>query len=53
MKTQYLARLVGTAALALGMGILISFFLPDAVLAVIEAILIVAVGALFFIKPRC
>ena len=53
MKTAVITKLVGIAALALGIGILISFFLPDAVLAIIEAILIVAIGVLFFLKPKC
>ena len=53
MKAKDLTRIVGTAVLALGTGILLSFFLPETVLAVIEAILIVAIGVLFFIGPRC
>jgi hypothetical protein len=53
MKTAVLAKLIGVGALALGLGILISFFLPDAVLAIIEAVLIVAIGVLFFLKPKC
>ncbi len=53
MKTKLLSKLVGTSILAFGAGVLISFFLPDTVLAVIEAILIVAIGVLFFVKSKC
>ena len=53
MKATALSKLIGISILAFGSGILISFFLPESVLAVIEAILIVAIGILFFFKPKC
>ena len=53
MKCMTFGKIIGIAILSLGLGILLSFFLPDGVLAVIEAILIVAVGVLFFINQRC
>ncbi len=53
MKTSSVSKLIGLSILAFGAGILLSFFLPDSVLAIIEAILIVAIGVLFFCKPRC
>ncbi len=53
MKTKLLGKFVGIGILAFGAGVLISFFLPDTVLAVIEAILIVTIGVLFFFKPKC
>lgn len=53
VKALVLSKLIGLSILAFGAGILISFFLPETVLAVIEAILIVAIGVLFFLKPKC
>ncbi len=53
MKSHCIGKVIGTSILAFGAGILLSFFLPDSVLAVIEAILIVAIGVLFFLKGRC
>lgn len=53
MKTMPPSKLIGVSILAFGSGILISFFLPESVLAVIEAILIVAIGILFFFKTQC
>ena len=53
MRTSSISKVIGISILALGAGILLSFFLPDSVLAVIEAVLIVAIGVLFFCKPRC
>lgn len=53
MKAQLLSKLIGITVLAFGAGVLVSFFLPDTVLAVMEAILIIAVGVLFFFKPKC
>ena len=50
MRIANLCRTVGVAVLAFGLGVLISFFLPDTVLAVIEAFVIIAVGVLFFTK---
>ncbi len=53
VKALVLSKLIGISVLAFGAGILISFFLPETVLAVIEAFLIVAIGVLFFLKPKC
>ena len=53
MKCMSLGKLLGISILAFGVGILVSFFLPDKVLVVIEAILIVAIGLLFFLGQKC
>lgn len=53
MKASSVSRVIGISILAFGAGILLSFFLPENVLAVIEAVLIVAIGVLFFWKGRC
>ena len=53
MKKVTLSKLIGVFILAFGSGILISFFLPEHILAIIEAILIVAIGILFFWKTKC
>lgn len=53
MKASAVSKIIGISILAFGAGILLSFFLPDSVLAVIEAILIVAIGVLFFCRVRC
>ena len=50
MKALSICKIVGISILAFGIGVLISFFLPDAVLAVVEALVIVAVGILFFLR---
>ena len=50
MRLFELCKTVGVAVLAFGLGVLVSFFLPDTVLAVIEALVIIAVGVLFFAK---
>ena len=44
MKTKQLCRVAGIAVLAFGLGILISFILPETVLAVLEALVIVLLG---------
>ena len=49
MKSASLGKIIGISLLAFGLGILISFFLPETVLVVIEAVVIVATGALFFL----
>ncbi|MBQ8908523.1 MAG: hypothetical protein IJY71_08090 [Clostridia bacterium] len=49
MKSQSICKIIGVSVLAFGFGILISFFLPETVLVVLEAIVIVAVGVLFFL----
>ena len=48
MKAKNMCKVVGGAILAFGLGVLISFFLPEQVLVVIEALIIVALGCLFF-----
>ncbi len=53
MKLVMLGKLIGTAVFAFGLGILISFFLPDRVLIIIETVIIVAIGLLFLLRPRC
>ena len=44
------AKILGVAALAFGIGALLGLLLPSAVLAFIEAALIVCAGAALFIK---
>lgn len=48
MKSQQLCRTLGIAILSFGVGILVSFFLPEQVLVVIEAITIIGVGGIYF-----
>ena len=50
MKAMSLCKTVGITVLAFGVGVLISFFLPESVLAVIEAIVLITVGVLFFLR---
>ncbi len=50
MKSQQLCRVLGIAILAFGVGVLVSFFLPEQVLVVIEAITIIGVGFIYFSK---
>ncbi len=52
MRCMALGKIVGVSIFAFGLGILVSFFLPDKVLAVIEALLIVAIGLLFFLGQK-
>ena len=42
------AKTVGLAVLCFGLGLLASFFLPAGLLVVIEALVIIAVGILYF-----
>ncbi len=53
MKIVALGKLIGIAVFAFGLGILVSFFLPDKVLVIIETVLIVAIGLLFLLRPKC
>ena len=53
MKAMALGKLVGTAILSFGLGVLVSFFLPESFLVVIEALVIVSVGLLFFLHQKC
>ena len=50
MKSQQLCRVLGIAILSFGVGVLVSFFLPEQVLVVIEAIKIIGVGFIYFSK---
>ncbi|MBQ3865478.1 MAG: hypothetical protein II776_01150 [Clostridia bacterium] len=43
-------RIAAAAALAFGLGVLAALFLPKGFLIVVEALLILAAGILFFIK---
>lgn len=52
MKTRLCAKAIGIGVFAFGLGILISFFIPDAVLVIIEAAVIVALGVLCYLKSR-
>ncbi len=52
MKCVSLGKIVGISIFTFGLGILVSFFLPDKVLVVIEALLIVAIGLLFFLGQK-
>ncbi|MBQ7010271.1 MAG: hypothetical protein IJN63_01055 [Clostridia bacterium] len=47
-KTGKIVKTVGIAIFAFGVGILCSFFLPETVLVVIEALVIISVGCLWF-----
>ena len=47
-KTRGVCKVVGVALLSFGGGILSSFFLPQAALIVIESVLIIGVGLLYF-----
>lgn len=42
------ARLIGLTILAFGVGLLMSFFLPDGFLVVVEALVIIGIGFLYF-----
>ena len=53
MKSTALGKIIGISILAFGLGILVSFFLPDRVLLFILTILIVALGLLSLLRPRC
>ena len=53
MKAVTTGKLIGTTVLAFGLGILVSFFLPDRALTVILTLLVVAIGLLFLVRPKC
>lgn len=53
MRAANICKIIGIAVLTFGAGVLISFFLPEQALIVIEAIVIVAVGTLFFLQSKC
>ncbi len=50
MKSQQFCRALGTAIFGFGIGILVSFFLPETVLVVIEALTIIGIGFIYFSK---
>ena len=50
MKVRNMCKVLGISLLSFGVGILFSFFLPDTVLVVIEALVIICVGGLYFIQ---
>lgn len=52
MRCGTLSKIIGVSIFTFGLGILVSFFLPDKVLVVIEALLIVAIGLLFFLGQK-
>jgi hypothetical protein len=43
-------KLISVAVLSFGLGIMLSFFVPEGVLVIIEALLIMAVGVLCFLQ---
>jgi hypothetical protein len=49
-KSCATAKIFGIAMLSFGVGILVSFFLPDPILVVIEAVVIIGAGFLYFSK---
>ena len=50
MCRKNLCKLLSISALSFGLGILVSFFIPEGVLVVMEALLIMAVGVLCFFE---
>lgn len=52
MNNSPLIKAVGVTVLAFGCGILLSFFLPTCILAVIEALIIIAAGLLLLIQKH-
>ena len=52
MKSGNLAHVAGIAVLSFGFGILLSFFLPDGVLVVIEALIIIMFGGLCLLAKK-
>lgn len=48
MKAGKTIKTIGMIILSFGVGILASFFLPEAILVVIEALVIISVGLLWF-----
>ena len=48
MKAKQMCKVIGLAILAFGLGVLVSFFIPEQVLVVIEAVIIIAIGCLYF-----
>ncbi len=50
MRPRFCNKGIGIAVLSMGIGILLSFFIPDAVLVIIEAILLIALGILCYTR---
>ncbi|MBQ2718499.1 MAG: hypothetical protein IJF73_00340 [Clostridia bacterium] len=50
MCQRNLFKILSLAILAFGLGIVLSFFIPEGVLVIIEAVLIMAVGVLCFLQ---
>ena len=50
MRAHNLCKVLGISLLCFGVGILFSFFLPDSILVVLEAIVIISVGGLYFVQ---
>lgn len=49
--TCSVTKLIGISMLTFGIGILLSFFLPETILVVLEAVLIIGAGFLYFAGP--
>ncbi len=50
MCQRNLFKVVSVGILSFGLGILLSFFIPEGVLVIIEALLIMVVGVLCFLQ---
>ena len=50
MCQRNLFKIISLAVLSFGLGIVLSFFIPEGVLVIIEALLIMAVGVLCFLQ---
>ena len=48
MKKDLLLRIIGFGIFAFGAGVLVSFLLPDSLLALLEAIVIIGVGMIYY-----
>ena len=50
MCRRNLPKILSVAVLSFGLGVILSFFIPEGVLVIIEALLIMAVGVLCFLQ---
>lgn len=50
MCNRSLLKFLSIAVLSFGLGVLLSFFIPEGVLVIVEALLIMAVGVLCFLQ---
>lgn len=50
MCNRNLIKLLSIGVLSFGLGILLSFFIPEGVLVIVEALMIMAVGVLCFLQ---